>query len=539
MMLTTVTKRFALPFLTKKYSVAEIELAAVYAVAELKRNKGGGFFNRKNPEKVVFLTKMGYPFWLFPGKGRTFLFDGLGIADFNLSFVKMPLAKVYGAGLEAKTRHRETYASFLIDHCNYFKKNSKEVSIKLECLLAELNFLREFLVYHKEASDNLSATNITFLSPRVDEASITTTLFEIEKIQASLREDIQKLPELLRQIKKITGQFITELDYEAAAATEEINARIRAQQEIITPQIIELNKEHSRKTKDSEGYFNRELEGLAKLKSKTEKLMERNLEEIKQIQKDFKTHREKGHKIYEKRCKDKIKKTRKEYNQLKKSLKNIDNKIKIFTQQKRQAIVKLNHEFDREVKLARKPLLELEKERETKKNFFKQEAQKLLLLEKPVVDDLNIAISLHNSAIAKFEALGLMESVLQNPALSFVPFYLVCYETKINRRYLVIPPSVINKIGFSIRITSLFGKSKIKSLLIPQFKEISFFLQELEDKGKQNSIFDSQLFDMGQRSNLLGTNLFDEKIKKGLLDLQHQGWISDKEYHSLLTELST
>ncbi len=76
-MLTSPTKRFILPFLPQKGSTVEVEAAAVFAAAEFERSKGGGLITRQPEEKLVVLSKIGYPLWLFPKNDLTFVFDGL------------------------------------------------------------------------------------------------------------------------------------------------------------------------------------------------------------------------------------------------------------------------------------------------------------------------------------------------------------------------------------------------------------------------------------------------------------------------------
>ena len=68
-----------------------------------------------------------------------------------------------------------------------------------------------------------------------------------------LREEAEKLPECIRLINKTTSQYITELDYEAAAVKEEADAKIRAQEELVNPQIAKLNKDYKAQNKGFNG----------------------------------------------------------------------------------------------------------------------------------------------------------------------------------------------------------------------------------------------------------------------------------------------
>jgi hypothetical protein len=537
-MITAATKRLVLPFSNKHYNDTAIESAAVFAVAESERKKGGGLFSRQSEERIVFLSKMGYPLWLFPKNDRAFIFDGLGIANFNLTFLEIPPAKIFIDTLEARSRPRETYASFLIDHSNFFKQNSKEKSMKLEGLLAENGLLKEVNVYRKEAAD-LTSLNLGLLTTRLDQAAAVTTIYEFDKQKSISKDDTKQLQECLRAISKLTSQYITELNFEAAAATEEIDAKIKAQQEVITPETAKLMKEYNRKIKEATDSFNEELESLRKLKGKTEKVVEQTQKEIKKLQQEAKAHAAKVHRANEKRWKEKIKLAQKESNSLKKELKKIGNDTKKISQQKNQTIANLKYELDQEVKLVRQPLAELQVIREEKERFFKKEAQKLLLAERAVAEDLKLSINTRKTISVNLDDLGIKQTGLQNPTLFFVPFYIVCYETGATRRYFAIPPSSINQIDFSTKFLGAFGKSKIRSLLFAMFREITKVIQSAILHANKLENFESQLYDIGQRSNLLGTNVFQEKVKKGLIELQRGGWLSEREQQYMHNQLVT
>src|SRR5512134_2848797 len=125
-MLSSLAKRFILPYSTQKGSASEIEAAAVFAVAEQERNKGGGLIGRQPEEKLVFLSKIGYPIWVFPKNNSLFIFDGLGDHSFGVSYADLPSAKAFMEGLEANLTHRKNYTAFLLDNANYFQQALKE-----------------------------------------------------------------------------------------------------------------------------------------------------------------------------------------------------------------------------------------------------------------------------------------------------------------------------------------------------------------------------------------------------------------------------
>ncbi len=537
-MLTSATKRFSLPFSTQKNSASEVEAAAVFAVAELERNKGGGLIGRQPEEKLVFLSKIGYPLWVFPKNNSIFIFDGLGDSSYGVSYADLPSAKAFMESLEANLRPRENYTAFLLDNGNYFQQPIKEKQFLFRGLIADIDFKNEFNAYRKEATEIASQTNGGLLLPTLDENTVSSMIAEFDKLQTTIREDAETLPECLRLVNRTTSQYITEIDYEAAAVKEETDAKIRAQEELVNPQIAKLNKEYRGKIKDLTESFDKELESLQKLRAKTQKFIEDDEGKIRLYQHEAKAQAIKKHAIYEKRWKEKIKQTQKELNGLKKELKNIEGNFKKLSTQKGQEISKLNFELDTEIKLARQPLLQLQAARDAKMLVFKQETQKLLNKEKPVLEGLDKSIKLREAIKANFASLGISDQGLKSPALFYATFFVACYETGLSRRYFIIPPSTITNFDFSAKLRGALGMSKIKDLLSPRFKAVAALIGRVQVLTKQNTVFEGQLYVLSQRNNLLTDSLFLENVKKGLVYLEHEGWLSERERQVLSNRLT-
>jgi hypothetical protein len=537
-MLTSSTKRFILPFSALKSSASEVEAAAVFSFAEQERNKGGGLIGRQPEEKLVFLSKIGYPMWVFPKNNSLFIFDGLGDSGYGVSYADLPSAKAFMESLEASLKHRENYKAFLLDNGNYFQQALREKQFVFRGLIFDLDFKNEFNVYRKEAIEIAAQTNTGLLLPTLEENTVSSMLTEFDKLQSFMREEAERLRECLRLINKTTSQYITEIDYEAAAVKEETEAKIRAQEELVDPEIAKLNKEYRGKIKDLTGSFDNELESLKKLKMKTQKFIEDGEGKIILYKREAKTRSLKKHAIYEKRWKEKIKQTQKELNGLKKELKNIEGNLKKLSKQKGQEISKLNFELSAEIKLARQPLVELQAARDAKILVFKQETEKLLNQEKPVIEGLGKSTRLREAIKANFELLGISDQWLKNPALFYATFFVACYQIGLSRRYIIIPPSTITNVGFSAKLKGILGMSKIKDMLAPRFKAIASLIEGIQMLTKQNTVFEDQLYVLSKRNNLLTNSLFIENVKKGLVNLTHESWLSEREHQVLSNRLT-
>ena len=534
-MSTSATKRYFLPFYEKIGNEPEVEAAAVFTAAESLRNKGGSLIGWQPQERMEFLSRIGYPLWMFSKNNQIFFIDGFGEPRITASYIDVPSAKAFIDALEANSSSLENYEIFLEDNANYFQQNVKEKKFTFEGLIDDQEFTREFGLYRKEAE--LSSKNWGLLLPSLDEATISGKLSDLENLKTTIKEDAQRLPECLRLLSKTTSQYITEIDYQADAAIEEAGAKIKAQEQIENPKITQLNKDYTRKIKAAKEGFDRELESLQKLKIKTAQYIRRNQEETKEYNREAKTHAAKGHKIYEKRWKDKIGKAQKELDELKKESKNIENTAKKIANQKTQTISNLVLELDREVKLARQPILMLEAAREEKKRFFKQETQKLLQQEKPVVENIKKAISLQAEATTNLEALGIKETTLKESILFYVPFYVSCYQGGTAKRYRIFSPSKINSLDLSSKLRSALGISKAKDLLVPRFKAIARLIGQVEVNVKENPVFEQQLWELGQGFDLLRNSEFQEKAKLGLQYLVEAGWLTEREKQELSSRL--
>lgn len=532
-MANSATRRFILPFSTQTRSELEVEAAAVFAVAEFERGKGGGLITRQPEERIAYISRVGYPLWLFPKNDAVFIFDGLNDSIYNVPYFEVPSAKVFLEILAARSRPRENYAAFLKNHDNYFTKPMAQRQFAFRGLIADAELKSDFAVYRREATEATGSANFGLLLPILEEPTIASMLSEFDMLLSAFKEDTQKLSECARLISKTTLQYMTELDYEVQAVKEEADAKIRAQEELVTPQVASLTKNYKGKIKDVTDRFDRELESLEKLKAKTEKFIEDSAEKIKLYEREAKAQGKKGHAIYEERWKDKVKRTQKEVNGLKKQLKNIEKNHKNRNRQKAMEISRLYSELAAEVKFARQPVVALEVDRDKSMEAFKRETEKLLVLQKPVVEGLNRNLKLREALNADFERLTFKDVQVKSPSLFYVSCYVVCYAVGFSRRYLMLPPSTVGDVDFSAKLKGAFGMSKSRNLLSPRFKSITALVSKAQVLAEQNSVFANQLDTLGERNNLLRNSQFLQSVKAGLVYLKHDGWLSEREHKDL------
>ena len=110
------------------------EVAAIFAIAEMDREKGGRILSRRLGEKINFIAKIGYPFWSYPLLDKVALFDGLNLSEHLLSYTKMANVKHFLDSLKNSLKNRENFEYFLAEHGQHFEKTDSKVNLKLEGL---------------------------------------------------------------------------------------------------------------------------------------------------------------------------------------------------------------------------------------------------------------------------------------------------------------------------------------------------------------------------------------------------------------------
>jgi hypothetical protein len=197
-------------------------------------------------------------------------------------------------------------------------------------------------------------------------------------------------------------------------------------------------------------------------------------------------------------------------------------------------IFNLRSELEAKTKEARQPLLDLESSRDAEILLCQQEMEELEKQTKLILDQVGRTVKLRETSIENFAKLGVKrDSGLKGIALFYVPFYVACYEADSKKRYLFLPPSEANTFGFSAKLKSALGKSKIKQLLVPRFEMINSLMDILQVLAHQNAVFETEMREMGEKTNVLNRSSTRESIRKGLGYIRKEGWISEKEHQDL------
>ena len=513
----------------------DLEAAAVFSLAELDRAKGGGLIIKQPEEKVVFIVKIGYPLWLFPWSEFALIFDGLNQTSYTLPYVAVPDVNVFTDNLKRGAKTRETHLAFLSDNLNYFQASAAEKGLLMNGLMRDPQFLAEFDSYRREASKTSGESlRIGLLPPTLDESVISSGIHELETLHLSLQTSVENLYKCMKLLNRVTHQYVKELRTKARDVKEEFASRIEEEEAAVVPRISQLKDEYDFQINSLAKSFEKQHLPVQQEKARLEKSREHALSRIEQYKLEAKTYADKGQPSTEQKWKEKANKTRKELSEIENQLKQTEKNLKDLEEKRSIEIFKLREELETKVKEARKSLLELEASRDAKILIHNQEIEKLEKQTKAISDQISRTAKLQEANIAQFGKLGVKKELgVQGSLLCYIPFYVVCYQAEQKKRYMILPPSVVNTVSVFTKLKGVLGMTKIKSLLVPRFKTVSALMDSIQVLMQKNAVFEAEINESGAKNNILNVGDMREDIKKGLGYLKKEGWLSDKEFDAI------
>ncbi|XHH08944.1 MAG: hypothetical protein ACFCUE_15475 [Candidatus Bathyarchaeia archaeon] len=531
-------KQFTLPFATqsenrKEPFSKEAEAAAIFALSELER-KAGGLTSKQ--EKTVYITKVGYPIWVIVRGNATYLFDGLNRTSYVLNYFEASQTDFVLEDFEASFRIREEYLKFLGNYQKSFQQTLNKKELSCEGLIADNALLSELNTYRKEATE-VYGQSLGLFSPVLRETEVTSVIDQIETLQAVFKEKTEKIKQLTELVSKTSKMYTEGLHFESKAATEEIEAKIKAQKEIINPKIEKLTNEYKKQVERLEKNFDKEKQPLKKQQDHIEKTIKEKEAALERYSKQAKTQANKSNKRSENSLKKKIKKEKRELDEFKKQLKNVERQLKTLAEQQASEIFRLKREFDENVQVERQPITALEASRDEKQESFKQEIVKLEKLTQPVLEELGKFVAQRENILSNMAPLSIESDLkLKNNALLHIPFYIAVYGRADSeaKRYFVFPPALVSSLGFSAKLRGAFGMAKIRNLFSERFRSLYFFAEKIRLNASLSSEFEAQIAALAQKSNILNEQA---PLKDGLFLLKDEGWLSEQDYQNLISTL--
>ncbi|MEM2098300.1 MAG: hypothetical protein QXU99_00930 [Candidatus Bathyarchaeia archaeon] len=527
-------KRLLLPYVSSptptnnSFSI-DIERAIIFCLAELDRDKGGGFFKKRPAEKLSFVSEIYYPFWVISFGDLTLLFDGLNFASQTLQYSVLPNINNFRKNLKANSGTREAYIAFLSDNINYFENPTAEQTRVINGLLTDADFLKEFLPYLREAvMVKTPIVDSVLISPANDEATMIKIIKTLQELRAQFEIELKDLSDLIKLLNLKTQDFITAIHEEISQTEKKFAKPIEKATTLLESIIAKINLEYTEKVTEISKKFEQEILETQKEIITLEKTKEQINTELEQCQTEIRTAIINKDPIAEQKWKEKRNGLKKEIPEIKRKTKLLTEKLNEIEENKKRALLQLRSECDSKIKEATKDLTTIKASRDAEIALLNKEMEKLEELTEHIIKQIGQLIKIREATLTELDSLGIKQ---KNPNLTlfYMPFYLIRYQRGTTARYTFYAPSTISNTGISTKLSAI-GKMKIRKLLQPRFKKINTLLHNLARNIEENITFGTEINEACRKTNLLSTEHLQQSITSGLTKLHENGWLSDSEH---------
>jgi hypothetical protein len=537
------TTKFILPFAVlsdnrKEPFTLEIERTAIFCMAELERAKGGGLVVKQSPEKLSFIAKVCYPFWLVTLGESSFLFDGLDTTSYTLTYSAMPDIQTFLDNVNRSSKTRHAYTAFLSDNINYFQVSDIEKKKVIDGLVSDPEFLNEFSLYSSEAAPaKTPLSGMAVVAPALDEALISSVTEEIQKLKSRFAAEVNALYSSMKLVNSKTEGFVKGIRSEIKETEKKFSKEIEKCRVSIAEKAADIREEHDGKVTKLSNEVEDELLSLRQEMIKLEKTKEQLLTEIERCEAEIRTCTINKDNVSERKWREDRDEFKRQFSEVDTEIKELSKRTKTVEDEKKLQMLNLKSDRDAKIKEASKNLMEIESSRDAKIRISEEEMERLEELTSSIIVQINELAKVREASITEFDKLGFRQK-RKETALIYMPFYLASYKCEQRKRYECFPPSTVNSISLSVKIKAALGKSKIKRLLEPRFKTLVSFLNGFPQLMEQNAVFDRDMNEACVEVDVLRTKELRESIKTGLEKIREEGWFSEKEFESFSQSLN-
>ncbi len=539
--LSKKSKKIFLPFAVpakERYKpfTKDMEMAAIFYLAENDRKKSESRVLKKSGEKLNFIAETCYPLWLVPWKGKTLILDGLDLTNQSLSYDLLPDIKAFESDIQASSQSREAYCAALCQHINYFQNFAGKEEKVIEGLIKNSEFIQDLMVYLQDAEGPQSDTLKAILDPSLDDSEVSSSIEEFSDLRDLLERDIKNLCRIMKLLSKGTKEQTKSLNNEIKKSEKEFEKQIRKVKPKVMAKIKKIQEKRDKEVTRISKKYDKKLNLMHQKRIKTAKTIERFSLDIDRIEADIKAAREHKDEAGEFQLSQKLDAIKKQLPVLNKEIKGLDKEIENLQDSKKIAVARARSKPDDQVEEAMMTLRDIEAAKEAEIKLKLQELENFEEKTTVIINEINTMVKSKEMALAEIDSIGADLKRRKN-TLVYVPLYFICYENDSGKRYVVYPPSYVSSMGIKTKLKGVFGAGKMKSFLQSRSEAIGVLVDRIVDLTQQNPVFEKEIIEAEKKANILESAELKERVKKGLIELRDDKWISHNEYQYLSESL--
>lgn len=510
-----------------------MEMAAIVYLTERERKKGEGRVLKKTREKIGFIAETCYPIWLIPWKGKTLIFDGLEFSNPSISYDMIPDATTFDNDLQASSKSRQAYDAALVENVSYFQNFSGKEEIIIEGLITNPEFVQDLMNYLQDAEDiEKSITKKAILSPRLDASEVSASINKLSDLRGRIETEVRNLCKSMKGLSKGTKVQVRALQVEMKETLKEFDKKMKDVKPKVMKKIAKIKEKRDEEVTNISKKHDKVLRALHKNRITIERTLERLTTEIERYESDIKKCRDQKDEAGEVQITEKLGVAKKKIPELNKEIKEIDREIENVDGIKKVEVSKARTKPDDQIEEAMMSIRDIEAAKEARIRLQQQELSDIEEKTADIIKQIDTMIKAKEAALNELDSIGAKDR-RRKQAIAYLPLYFVCYETDVEKRYVVYPPSHVGSLGIKTKLKGVFGAGKMKSFLQPRSQAIATLLDQLVYLTKENPVFETEINEAGNKANILREADSQAYIQKGFTELKNEGWISETEVQEL------
>jgi len=521
---------FILPFTTPttkrpKDLTKNMEMAAILYLAESERKKRESRVLRKTDEKLVFVTKAFYPIWLIPFRGANLIFDGRSYTSHTLFYEKIPDIETFNKNLRANRKTTESYTATLIRNKDYFKNFGGQEETRIEGLIANSELIEDFKVYlHKMKKAKRHLKNKAVLPNTIEDIEIKEGIGQLLNLRKKTVNDIQTIENSMQLLSKTTKRKIKTIQTEIRKTRNKYHKQIEKIKPKVKKEIWRIQSKYNRKIARQSKKFKKELQRLHKNQIELQKTLRNMKAEAKRCKTKMnskKSDKKIQWKLKLKRIEKKLPTLNSKIDANVKKSRKVESALKLYIAQQKMRC-------DEHVEAANNIFLELQASRDADIAVKRREIDTLENLTREITNCMREMIHAKRGSLREFDKIT-VAGKKRSRELVCLPFYLARYEKGDKKRYVVYPPALVEDMGILTKMKGALGAAKLKSLLQCRSRAITTFLNQFVTLIEKNPVLEKAITEAGIQDSILLKRRLRVGIKKGLLELEKQNWVSKSE----------
>ena len=531
-------KRLILPFaVAAKDRISpftkDMEMAAIYYLAERDRKKGEGRVLKKPEEKLAFIAETCYPLWLIPWRGSTLIFDGLEFTNKTLFYDVIPDIKAFEADIQASSKAYEAYVAALSQNISYFQNFVGKEEKTIEGLITNPEFIQDLIAYLQDTEDmGKVETSKAILAPMLDESEVSASVNKLSEVSEMVEEEIKSLNRSMKLLSKTSREQVKVLQVEMKASMKNFDKKIKKVKPKVMAKIKKIQEKRDEDITRISKKYGRKLGSLHQNRVRIERTLNRFSTDIERIEADIKSCRNNKDEAREFQLSKKFDEIKKKLPVLNKEIKDIDREIENVEDAKKIEVSRARTKPDDSIEEAMKSLHDIEAAKEARVRLKQQEMAALEDMTSSIIKQIDAMMKAKETALNEIDRMGAQEK-RRKEAIVYLPVYFVCYETEVGKRYVIYPPSTIGSMCIKTKLKGVFGAGKMQSFLHSRSEIIAALLDRLVDLIQENPVFEKEITEAGLKANILRSTELRVGIKRGITELRDENWISENEYQLL------